>query len=624
MSPSESNIELELPEALHARPASMLVRLASRQTVDVELACDGRRANAKKILEVLRLGARKGELLRVLTRGENAAVALDKLAELVRGGFVSDALPESGTAAALGIAIGRASWMRAPDLECPDSLSAFAPISVRENAEAQRARLRNAFDGAAVDLAKMMGELSPREAQLFEPELVILVELLNEALAHVETQTSSEGALDASATAARTERSDLVRDAYARVRARLRGGPPIAQELALAKGERILVTDTLTPSLLVTLPPSFRGIVASDHLGTGYTSHAAILARGRGLPLVFAPPHALEAIMEDDTLVIESSAQACHFWVSPSAEFVARARTRREAWMARQVEDEARVRHLSSTVPPSARGSFSLPVRANIGARDERIPDVADGIGLVRTELVFAASSQPPDEAEQSVVYSELARRVAGKPCVVRLFDAGGDKPLAWLPSRPGDVGDVGDGGARGIALLFAHPDILRAQLRALDRAWAEVDADAQSNADLRVLIPLVRSAEDVERVRRGLQSNIPVGAMIESISAAHAIDAIARVSDFISIGTNDLASSVLGVDRTRGSLSSDESLLVVIRKIVDGAHIHARKVTVCGELASDAHGARTLVAMGVDALSVTSGRVAPIKLVLNLLETSS
>ncbi|WP_394820975.1 HPr family phosphocarrier protein [Pendulispora albinea] len=606
--PACVQVDLELLEALHARPASMLVRLASRQTADVELVCEGRRANAKKILEVLRLGARRGSRLQLTARGEDAAASLEKLAELVRGGFVSDALPESGTAAALGMAVGRASWMRAPDLESPESLRGFAPISVGENAEAQSARLRGAFEGAALDLAKLIGALPPREAQLFEPELVILTELLQGALGHAVTETSAEAALDAAATEVRTERTDLVRDAFGRVRARLRGGAASGQEaheaLESAQGERILVTDTLTPSLLVSLPPSFSGIVASDHLGAGYTSHAAILARGRGLPLVFAPPHAVEAIAEDDVVVIESTVQSCHFWVSPSAEFVAKARARRDLWRTREAEEQARAAELSASASsPAALPAFI--VRANVSARDERIPDVADGIGLLRTELLFAAAHKAPSELEQAAVYRELARRVAGKPCVVRLFDAGGDKPLAWLPAPPDDP-DL-----RGIGLLFANTDVLRAQLRAIDRAHGAPDSD------VRILVPMVRSADDVERVRRSLKTDIAVGSMIESLAAAREVDSIARISDFISIGTNDLASSMLGVDRTRGALTTDASLLAVIRSIVEGAHARGRKVTVCGELAGDALGARMLVGLGVDALSVTSARITPIKLAL-------
>ncbi|HWL84247.1 MAG TPA: HPr family phosphocarrier protein [Polyangiaceae bacterium] len=605
MSEGKCAMDLALTEALHARPASMLVRLAARQAAEVELSYEGKHANAKKIIEVLRLGAKKGGILRVVARGDGAAASLAVLTELVRGGFVSDALPESGTAAALGIAVGRASWLRAPDLEMPASLRTFPPPPHDAGSaegeqddrytERRRARLREAFEFAGEELGQMLGELGPSEAQLFEPELVILVELMNAALARVDIDTTVEAALDAAAAAARTERSDLVRDAYARVRARLGGidvtaAPP---ELLAAEGERVLVTDTLTPSLLVKLPRSFVGIVASDHLGTGYASHAAILARGRGLPLVFAPSHAVEAIADDDMVVIESTVQACHFWVSPSAEFVVRAQARRQAWLSGQCEEEARAARTSSR---------AFPIFANVSARDERVPDVAAGVGLLRTELVFVDG--PPSEAEQVRVYADLARRVSGKPCVVRLFDAGGDKPLPWIPA-PSDRADL-----RGVALLFANPEILRVQLAAVDRARA--------SGDVRILIPMVRSADDVARVRRGLASDAPVGAMIESAEAVRHLDAIARVADFISIGTNDLAASVLGVDRTHGALAAEDALLVVVRAIVDGAHAHDRKVTVCGELAADPEGASRLVGLGVDALSVTSGRVASLELVLS------
>jgi multiphosphoryl transfer protein len=185
---------------------------------------------------------------------------------------------------------------------------------------------------------------------------------------------------------------------------------------------------------------------------------------------------------------------------------------------------------------------------------------------------------------------------------VVRLFDGGGDKPLPWLPAPDGSSD-------RGIALLLRHPRLLDAQLRAILRAAAD--------GDLRVLVPFVERASDVAEIRARTKSRLPVGALVETPEAVARIDEIAAVADFLSIGTNDLSATLLGEGRARAGLSLDPGLLRLVERAIGSAHRHARVVTVCGELAGDAHGARVLVGLGANALSVAPSRIAPVKVAL-------
>ena len=171
---------------------------------------------------------------------------------------------------------------------------------------------------------------------------------------------------------------------------------------------------------------------------------------------------------------------------------------------------------------------------------------------------------------------------------VVRLFDAGGDKPLAWLQAHASSPL------ARGVELLFMHPGLLDTQLRAIVRAAEHVS--------VRVLLPLVTGADDVERIRALSGGKLPVGAMIETPAAVDQIDQVAVAADFICIGTNDLFAMVTGHDRAVSTHSFDARALRMIERIVAVAHAHARKVSVCGEMAGDPHGARILVGLGVDA----------------------
>jgi phosphoenolpyruvate-protein kinase (PTS system EI component) len=150
------------------------------------------------------------------------------------------------------------------------------------------------------------------------------------------------------------------------------------------------------------------------------------------------------------------------------------------------------------------------------------------------------------------------------------------------------------------------HPEILDAQIRAIERA--------AEREDLRILLALVRRAEDVERIRARTRRGLPVGAMVETPDAVDAIDSIAAAADFICIGTNDLSAEVNGQDRVESALSMDSRVTRMIERVVTGAHVRARKVTVCGELASDPHCVRILIGLGVDAISVATTRFARVK----------
>jgi multiphosphoryl transfer protein len=129
------------------------------------------------------------------------------------------------------------------------------------------------------------------------------------------------------------------------------------------------------------------------------------------------------------------------------------------------------------------------------------------------------------------------------------------------------------------------------------------------------VLLPLVTCAGDVERIRALTRGKLVIGAMIETPLAVDQSDAIAAASDFICIGTNDLFATVAGQDKTDSTLSLDTRVLRMIACVISAARRHARKVTVCGEMAGEPHSARILVGLGVDAISVAIGRFAKLKL---------
>ncbi len=576
-------MKVVLPDALHARPANLLVRLASQHDALVKLRRGERCANARKILDVLALGAAKGEEIEIIAEGEGAEAAARALVELVARNFDRDLVPERGSGAVEGLAIGHAILVAAPA-----SLSATASSDeMAIDPGAERSRLEGAGVRALADLSLLIDALPIEERALFEPERAILREIVAAVVERIDAGARSEEAVVAVTENAAT---DLIRDARSRLLEALSDDDVTAGALARLHGataDVVIVVEELTPSLVARLPSRVRGIVAvddaDDAAGAVRTSHAAILARGRELPLALVPSHVAAAIVEGDLLLVDTTDAAARVWISPSEALVDDARTRMQRRAASG--GAAAIAVVSQTLDVS--------LLVNVSSLRDQIPEGVAGVGLVRTELLFAGRTSAPTEGEQVSALVAVGRAARGGPVTARLWDAGGDKPLPWLQATGTD--------ARGAALLFAHPAILSTQLKAISRA--------SERLPLRVLIPMVRGVGDVAEVRRQC-AGVAVGAMIETPEAADDADAIAAVADFVCIGTNDLASLVLGVERTDAAQALDPRVLRVIARVVESARAPGKKVTVCGEIAGDPRGARMLVGLGVHALSVAPPRL--------------
>ena len=375
----------------------------------------------------------------------------------------SDELRNRQALQSRGLGFGRAVvWADDP---VPPHDTAAAP-------QKERARVVRAMARATLGVEELARMLPRNEAELFEPELAILAELGPTLLARVDAGARAEDAVNEITLEVPT---DLLADARARLLDGLAHDQRSVQGLLAGReGERVLVADALTPSVVASLPARVVGIVASSEAGEGIgsESHAVILARARDIPVALAQPDVVRSIASGDMMVVDTTASPASVWIAPDEAVVLDAHARREAWARLRAEEEARV-----TEPLSHLG---IAVRVNVGSLHEHVPASADGIGLVRTELLFSDHSSAPSEAEQYGALRAIAARAGDKPVVVRLFDAGGDKPLPWLGAPRGSD-------ARGIELLLKHPEVLGRQLRALARLGA--------HADVRVLLPFVSGA---------------------------------------------------------------------------------------------------------------------------------
>jgi phosphotransferase system enzyme I (PtsI) len=284
--------------------------------------------------------------------------------------------------------------------------------------------------------------------------------------------------------------------------------------------------------------------------------------------------------------------------------------------------EEQRLRALIS-LPCVTRSGKKIGLFANIGGisgAEEAYRAGADGIGLFRSEFLFLGRDTLPSEEEQYQAYSRAARIMKDRdgPVVVRMLDAGSDKVVSALAGEKEENPALG---VRGIRLLLSHPDVLRAQLRALCRASA--------HGKIAVMLPMVVSVKELlyvrgifEAVRRELEGEgvpiaqrIPLGVMIETPAAAIMARELAAEADFFSVGTNDLCQYTLAADRQNSALAylseGEADLECVFRLIKNAADaIHSvgggKWIGVCGELAADTALTARFLECGADELSVS------------------
>ena len=637
-----ARIALANAHGLHARPAKELAQLAKSFEGEVHLrVVDSTEPaiSAKSLSKLLSLGVRRGQVLELIVEPSIAADALPALLAAIEAGLGEEVEPlplaaavavvaeqveevaavqapqagESvqGIAAAPGIAIGPAHVQVHTDFGFPQR--GDSPSAERERLRAALAAVRADIDGLITrSTAKAIREIFvTHQEMLDDPALTDEVEqrLQQGESAAAAWNTVIEAAAVQQAAlpdALLAERAADLRDIGRRVLAELCGVTTVeAPDQAY-----ILVMDEVGPSDVARLDPArVAGILTARG---GATAHSAIVARALGIPAVVGAGAAVLLIAPGTPLLIDG--QRGRLSVAPAEDVLAKALSERDS-------REQRLRAAAEQRMATAvtRDGHAVEVFANIGESAgvaKAVEQGAEGIGLLRTELIFMAHSQAPDEAVQEAEYRRVLDGLGGRPLVVRTLDVGGDKPLPYWPIDKEENPFLG---VRGIRLTLQRPQLMEAQLRALLRA-----AD---NRPLRIMFPMVGSVEEWRQARdmtERLRLEIPVadlqlGIMIEVPSAALLAPVLAREVDFFSVGTNDLTQYTLAIDRGHPTLSAQAdglhpAVLQLIDITVRAAHAHGKWVGVCGELAADPVAVPLLVGLGVDELSVSARSIAEVK----------
>lgn len=360
----------------------------------------------------------------------------------------------------------------------------------------------------------------------------------------------------------------------------------------------ILIAQDLSPADTSDLETE--KILAIVTAGGGPTSHTAIIARSHGIAAIVACTDVVETAKAHmgQKLAVDATAGLITF--NPDSGLVAEIAQKIERIKARK----SRVITHSPDGYATTDG-FVIPIFANIGRLEDTSAAVAagaDGVGLLRTELLYLERKDAPTLQEQTAIYSELIKPFGGKKVIIRTLDAGADKPMAFInfDKEPNPVL-----GIRGYRTSTTHEHLLRTQLEAI------AQAAKNSRVEVWVMAPMItlpsEAADFVKMAREyGLQK---AGVMIEVPAAIFLADEITKVCDFVSIGTNDLGQYLHAADRESAPLAAfndpwQPALLRAIHLIAQAGKNNNCPVGVCGEAASDAALAPVLIGLGVTSLS--------------------
>ncbi len=408
------------------------------------------------------------------------------------------------------------------------------------------------------------------------------------------------------------ERAADIRDISERVIANLNGEN---KSKVVTDEPVIILADDLAPSETVQLEKD--KVLSFVTVHGSVNSHTAILARTMGIPALVSTAMELTDDLDGKLAVVDGNHGV--IYVEPDAETM----EKMEALKKEEEEKKELLQTFKNKESITLDGKKVLTY-ANIGNVKDLalvLQNGAEGIGLFRSEFLYLESETYPTEDEQFEVYKKVAETMAGKRVIIRTLDIGADKQADYFELAKEENPAMG---VRAIRICLTRPEIFKTQLRALFRASAF--------GNIAIMYPMITSLSEISQIKKIVEEvkaeldadSIPYGTpeqgiMIETPAAATISDLLAEEVDFFSIGTNDLTQYTLAIDRQNQSLDSffDAYHIAVLRMInqtIQNAHKAGIWCGICGELGADSDLTELFLAMGIDELSVSPGRLLTIR----------
>lgn len=401
-------------------------------------------------------------------------------------------------------------------------------------------------------------------------------------------------------------------------------GEAVDEELEVPPGAIVVARDISPADAALLVRNNRIGGFLSD-LGS-QTSHAAIIARARGIPAVVALTRMTQLIRNGDEIALDGARG--EVFLNPTAEQRA------------QMQETLRQHYLSleealklAGLPAVTTDGVTVRMNGNIEFPEEvtlLLENGGQGVGLYRTEFLLLNRSSPPSEEEHFESYRQVLQSMRGRPVTIRTLDLGGDK----IPGKKVDREANPALGLRAIRYCLKHRELFRVQLRALLRASAF--------GELRIMFPMISGISELREARSELEAcrseltrhgvpmgkRVPIGIMMETPSAAWTADRLAQEADFFSIGTNDLIQYTLAIDRQNRDVEYlyQPLHLAIIRSlqaIIVAAKSAGIPVAMCGEMAGDPRLTLVLIALGIEEFSMSAGQIPMVKSAIRTLSRS-
>ena len=378
----------------------------------------------------------------------------------------------------------------------------------------------------------------------------------------------------------------------------------------------IVVADDLAPSETVQMDKE--KILSFVTVHGSANSHTSILAKTMSIPAIIGCPIPLTDDVNGKMAVVDG--YEGNIYVEPDDDVLAD----KKKLLLQEEEKKNLLERLKGKENITLDGQ-KINLYANIGNTKDLglvLENDASGIGLFRSEFIYLGSDHYPTEDEQFAIYKQVAQTLAGKKVIIRTLDIGADKQADYfeLPKEENPAM-----GLRAIRICLTRPEVFKTQLRAILRASAF--------GNISIMFPMIISVDEVKKIKKIVEEvkasieadglaydkDIELGIMIETPAAVIIADELAEEVDFFSVGTNDLTQYTLAIDRQNQSLdefydSHHPAILKMLQMIADAAHRHGAWAGICGELGADLSLTKEFLAMGYDELSVSPGRILPIR----------
>lgn len=374
----------------------------------------------------------------------------------------------------------------------------------------------------------------------------------------------------------------------------------------------VLISSDFTPSMTSKIDPQNVEAIIGE-VG-GVTSHSAIIARAMGIPCILGVKDADNVFTTGESLIVD--ALKGEVIASPSEDEVEKYSKLKE----REKQERLLLKEYINR-PTVTKSGIKKAVYANIAKAQDvhsAVVNGAEGIGLFRTEFLYMDRTEAPSEDEQFEAYSTVAKAMGGKEVIIRTLDVGGDKHIPYLQIEKEDNPFMG---LRAIRYCLKNTELFKTQLRALLRAACF--------GNIKIMLPLVCTVDEVLRAKmllgeckaelesKGIQfkKDIKLGIMVETPAAVFVSDELAAVTDFFSIGTNDLTGYTMAADRGNREVSylydsNNPAVLRAIETVIKNAKKAGIPVGMCGEAAADADMIPRLIEWGLDEFSVSSSAI--------------